>query len=324
MTKLLISITFIFVPAFFVAGQQQKSRVHTEYLKDTNRTTVAANTLYVFNSPEQFVQLQLRGLIWGKEPLFPAEQLRLEFYSFSQSAIFKKEEDREIEITIDDHKLKLSKAEYQKVGADKARQMLPKSAIVNGNVVMETLFFKVTPEVIGDWIEAKNIEFRLGAINFVLNDNHKSIVREFGTYVLPSADVTPQPGTGVESVVPVLPAELTNASLPTTLNWLRDKLTTSAVTANWGRINHFEAIQFSNCKIEYRIINESVGWGTRIDLSKVNPNSIKAVSYEDRAYVYFRTEGGGFATSITLASAKSAPTITAALKQAVTLCQTTP
>ena len=39
--------------------------VRTEYMKDSKQTAVETNLLYLLNTPEQFVEMQLRGLYKG-------------------------------------------------------------------------------------------------------------------------------------------------------------------------------------------------------------------------------------------------------------------
>jgi hypothetical protein len=67
---LLILLLTALLPTF---AQQPNPRVQTEYVKDKNKTMIAADILYVSNTASQFVQLQLRALTWGKKPLLPAE-----------------------------------------------------------------------------------------------------------------------------------------------------------------------------------------------------------------------------------------------------------
>jgi hypothetical protein len=326
-TKLLLAPTLIIISAFTAIAQQPKPRVHTQYRPDDNLTMFAANTLYVANSPAQFVQLQLRGYTWGKRPVFPADSVLLEFYSFSSTPLFRKIESRVIEVITEEETTKLSRLEYQTPSSETARTSLPKSSQLNGKIVLEVLIARVPPEFVQGLIDANRVEFQLGETKFVLNDDHKGILREFGGYALPPDDVAPQPGDGISFIQPVLPKDLENAPLASVLKFLRDGLQQAAlVKARFGRVNRFDPGEFSTCKIRYRLMRmdgpvPDFGLETRLDLAGVNPDLVKAVAFNDRAYLYFRTKIGYRFQSIELSSAKHAAELTAALKKAVTLCQ---
>jgi hypothetical protein len=330
-------------------GQGQRARVRAEYDQERGHTHVAANVLYLLNTPEQFVELQLRGQYWGKRLLFTADEVSLEFYSFSAAAKYRDEKSRRLVAVLDGKEFDLGPATYKTISADKAGELLPKNARLSGKPLLEVLIAKVEPAHASALADARRVEFRLSDLRLALDDEHMSILREFNSFVNLAPGAAIPSGEGVEALMAELPPALKDAQINTTLKWLEESLFKHAVFSRNGYAWRLVPTHFSDCKIAYRIAQKralgAVGPPSvtvfSVDLADLDAESVRAVSYDGMTYVYLRTRGGeqkirsawptdadhGFtraSTTITLDDAKAAPGITAALAQAVRLCQAKP
>src|SRR5689334_3645286 len=79
----------------------QTSGVHSEYMKDSKSTKVETSSLYVYNTPEQFVELLFRSWYKGEKLTTPPTKIDLEIFSFSKNPIYSKEKDRPLVVIID-------------------------------------------------------------------------------------------------------------------------------------------------------------------------------------------------------------------------------
>jgi hypothetical protein len=352
MKKFCCCLSLLLCAALAAGAQGPKPRVQSQYEKGDNRTEVAANVLYMLNTPEQFVQLQLRGRYWGRRLLLPAEVVTLEFYSFSNEPKYRSERDRRLVAVADGRQIDLGQPVYKSAGADTAAQLLPKVARVGGKLVMESVVAFVEPEQVALLAAARAVELRLGALALPMDDVHRAIFREFVSHVIPSEGSVPEPGSGVEVVEAQLPPELKDAALNDTMRWLQSQLDKNGTTSREGRMTRLVPVSFSGCRIKYKFFLQPArlpSWDNskfppvsteyRVDLADLSPDSVRAVTYEGSAYVYFRTrsgerkiwqgwdslsdELGGFysGATLTLNKSKAVPGITAALARAVKLCQ---
>lgn len=320
----------------------QTPHLKTAYDKESNRTQVLANTLYLVNTPEQFIQLQLGGVIWGRQPLFPAEEVVLEFYSFGSTAKYKDLKSRRLTVVLDGKELQLGTLEYQSMSGEKAGKALPTVAKVGGKLNLERLTIHLAAEQIGLLGRGTRVELRIADTAIPMDDVHMGILREFASYVMPPADVMPAPGSGVEAIEPVLPQELTGAQLEPTLKWLRPRLEEFGSGPTWLGISRLMTKSFSGCTISYKIIPAGGSpWihEYAINLSDLDLNSIRAIKYQEFSFLYFSIRPGlaplnryfgmsstpiqQLGTSLTL-NPKGAPTVTAAFAQAARLCQPKP
>jgi hypothetical protein len=84
-----------------VTASAQDTGVHTEYMKDYKTTRVETSMLYVYNTPDQFVQLTLRSWYKGEKLTSSPAKVDLEVFSFSKNPLYKKDKDRALVIVAD-------------------------------------------------------------------------------------------------------------------------------------------------------------------------------------------------------------------------------
>src|SRR2546429_8143176 len=83
----------IFFPGLIMLGaisasNAQSSGIHTEYMKNNKTTCVETNTLYVYNTPDQFVELTLRSWYKGEKLTTAPTKVDLEIFSFSKNPLY--------------------------------------------------------------------------------------------------------------------------------------------------------------------------------------------------------------------------------------------
>lgn len=185
----------------------QTSGVRTEYMKDDKTTRVETNLLYVVNTPEQFVELQLRSWYKGEKLTSGATKVEIAFYSFSKSQLYKKDKDRVVVILGDGVETKVGtltntafKGETENgidtffaVGGNENLGMqvpVPQSAQIKAGgsmtgVNMEMMDITIKPEMFLKLVRSSDFELRVGGIPIVLNDRHREILRNFTEQISP-------------------------------------------------------------------------------------------------------------------------------------------
>lgn len=356
MKKFRCALPLIFAALLAPHADGQKPRVEEKYDRASDTTELAAHVLYLLNTPEQFVQLQMRGKHRGRRQLLPAYALELEFYSFAAKKKFSDPRvTRGLVGVADGRPIKFEWWAYDTAGGDKARQFLPRAASVGGKPVLEYLSFAVEAEQLAQLAAAREAELRLGPTRFPLDDTHKAIMREFVARITPPEDAAPEPGGGAEFVVAQLPQGLEGAPLDATIKWLLDKIHKHGTSYGLERSRIIRQVESSGCQISYRAtslwspnmswssaltVSPSAGVDYRVNFGDLNAASVRAVVYKDTAYLHFATRGGEpkierrfpdedertlkSSAIIGLNRSKDLPGIVAALARAISLCQPNP
>jgi hypothetical protein len=208
-TGLLIqTILFILIGATQLYAQG--TGVRTEYLKDDKSTKVETNMLYLGNTTDQFVGLQLTGRYKG-EKLTSAPKIEVTIYSFSKDPIFKKDKDRILVIIADGTEMNLGtmtaatfKGEtkngadtYFAVGGNPNVGMqvpLPQGAAIRlggsmTGMTMELLTLQLRPDQFLKLGTATNIRFKVGSTILTPTNRHVEVIHNF------AQQLTPQQGT---------------------------------------------------------------------------------------------------------------------------------
>ena len=93
----LVGVIFFLIVFGALELSAQGTGVKSEYLKDGNITKVETNMLYVGNTADQFVGIQLTGTYKG-EKLESPPKIEITVFSFSKEPIYKKDKDRVVVI----------------------------------------------------------------------------------------------------------------------------------------------------------------------------------------------------------------------------------
>jgi hypothetical protein len=334
-----LALSLILAASLAPHARGQKPRVQKQYDKTANATEVAANVLYLLNTPEHFIQLQVRGRHWGSQPILPAGGVYFEFYSFAAEKKYRAEGDRRLSGVAGGRPLKFWWWDYGSAEGDKALQFLPRSARVSGKLVMEFLQFHVEPEQVALLAGSRDAELRLGPTRLALDDTHKSIMREFISHVTPAEGVAPESGGAVEITGEQLPPELAGATADATVKWLLNKIYKHGTSYEAERSRILHPAESSGCRISYRertLVGRGVAWMTgpsvapsggmeyRVNLGDLSADSVRAVVSKEHAYLVLVTRGGEPNAVIRLNKSKELPGIVAALARAISLCQPNP
>lgn len=198
----------LFLPLFLVLAtcltcMAQNSGIHTEYMKDNKTTRVETSMLYVYNTPDQFVQLMLRSWYKGEKLTSPPTKVDIEIFSFSKTQIYKNDKDRSLVIIADGQEAVIGnlknlvmKAET-KNGVDSffagnpnvgIQVPVPQSAQIKagGNLNGVTLEWMSTSMKADQFLKlakAAKLEFRVGNTSLPLNDRHLEIVHNFANQI---------------------------------------------------------------------------------------------------------------------------------------------
>lgn len=353
MKKFRLALSLIFAASLAPPAQGQKPRVQKQYDKAENSTEVTANVLYLLNTPEHFIQLQVRGRHWGSQPILPAGGVYFEFYSFAAEKKYRAAGDRQLSGVADGRPLKFWRWDYGTAEGGEALRYLPRAARVSGKLVMEFLNFYVEPEQVSQLAAARDAELLLGPTRLPLDDTHKSIMREFVSHVTPAEGGAPE--AGMEIVDSQLPPELEGATADATVKWVLNKIHKHGTHHEAERSRTLHPVESSGCRISYRqrtlvgrdlsrmtgpSVAPSGGTEYRLNLGDLSADSVRAVASKETAYLIFATRGGepkierrfpdeeGITLKsgavIRLKRSKDLPGIVAALARAISLCQPNP
>jgi hypothetical protein len=359
--------------------QSPSSHITTEYLKDSKETRVSTNMLYVVNTPEQFLQLQLSAWYPKQQLVQPAKRISLDIFSYSRAPLYLREADWQVAVVADGETLELGRLAHTALRGEmqngKETFYAGKQAVVGmqvplpqraqlrtttpiGEMTMEWLQLMIKPEQFARLAQAQQVELRFGSTRVVLNDVHKSIIREF------TAAVTPVGASLADATPPAAaPSEFANSSLPDVLSYLKKEMGRNGASNVHGL---FEPIAFSSCQIRYQVSPlitpaPPPGLGAipndpsyryipptdefYVNLADLSPDSVKVDADEKSAYISFETLNGQKKIrharkdnstgrvitsyndvmeaygSFSLRATKTAPQIGRALVQAIKLCQ---
>lgn len=195
----------LLILATYAICNGQESGIHTEYMKDNKTTRVETNVLYVYNTPEQFVELVLRSWYKGEKLTSPPTKVDVEVFSFAKSPLYKKDKDRSLVIVADGQEYPVGnltntvmKGETKNgvdsffaVGGNPNVGMqvpVPQSAQIRtgGNlngVTMEWMGISMKPDQFLKIAKAAKLEFRIGGTSLPLNDRHVEIIHNFANQI---------------------------------------------------------------------------------------------------------------------------------------------
>lgn len=203
-TPMALALTLL----FFCVGFSQSSKVRSSYMKDVKRTKVETFLLYVMNTPDQFVELQLHAVYKGEKPVKPAEQLGLTIFSLAKKAQFRGD-TQELFATTGGDRWRVGTGTRTGFKGDTNKGVesflsenrpdmgmqvpFPQSAAVRNaggdvnGLTMEWVEINIKPEQLSKLAAASEVRFQLGSTTFALNEEHLQILRDF------VSQLTPQP-----------------------------------------------------------------------------------------------------------------------------------
>ena len=205
MNKLHVLALNLLVLTTYVTANPQGSGVHTEYMKDNKTTRVETNTLYVYNTPDQFVELTLRSWYKGEKLTAPPSKVDVEVFSFSKNPLYKKDKDRAFVIVADGQESPLGNLSNMvmkgesKNGVDNffavggnpnvgIQVAVPQSAQIKAGgdltgITMEWMSLTMKPDQFLKLAKAAKLEFRIGTTSLPLNDRHVEIIHNFANQI---------------------------------------------------------------------------------------------------------------------------------------------
>jgi hypothetical protein len=205
MNKVHVFLLSLLLLATCVTGNAQDSGIYTEYMKDNKTTRVETNMLYVYNTPDQFVELMLRSWYKGEKLTSAPTKVDLEVFSFSKNSLYKETKDRALVIVADGQEFPIGKLRntvmkgetkngvdsFFAVGGNPNLGMqvpVPQSAQIKagGNVngiTMEWMGLSMKPDQFLKLAKAAKLEFRIGTTSLPLTDRHVEIIHNFANQI---------------------------------------------------------------------------------------------------------------------------------------------
>ena len=200
----LVGLIFFLIVFGALDLSAQGTGVKSEYLKDGNITKVETNMLYVGNTADQFVGIQLTGTYKG-EKLESPPKIEITVFSFSKEPIYKKDKDRVVVIiangtetnvgtltnTIFKGETKNGVDTYFAVGGDPNIGMqvpLPQGAVIRAGgtmngMTMELLTLQLKPEQFLKMATSPSIRFKIGSTILTPTNRHIDVIRNFAEQV---------------------------------------------------------------------------------------------------------------------------------------------
>jgi hypothetical protein len=204
MSKVHVVVLNLLLLATCVNGNAQDT-VHTEYMKKNKTTRVETSMLYVYNTPDQFVELILRGWYKGEKLTSPPTKVDLEVLSFSKKPLYKKDKDRAFVIVADGQESPMGnltntemKGETNKgvdsffvVGGNPnlgVQVDVPPSAQIKAGgtlngITMEWMNLSLKPDQFLKLAKAAKLEFRIGTTSLPLTNKHVEIIHNFANQI---------------------------------------------------------------------------------------------------------------------------------------------
>ena len=198
--QILVLSLLMLVSTCLVGGQTPG--IHIEYMKDNKSTRVETNLLYVYNTPDQFVELMLRSGYKAEKLVKPPSGVSLEIFSLSKTPLYRKDRDRSVVAIADGTELAIGSLKNfvlsgeTKQGVDAfyavdgnpnvgMNVQVPASAKIksSGNGVnglsLEWMSLDMKSEQFLTIAKAKTLGFRLGNSSFTFSDGQMNIIRAF-------------------------------------------------------------------------------------------------------------------------------------------------
>ena len=371
-------LALLAVPALYA----QESHVQRRYVKDTKLTVVTSDALYVINMPTQFMALQLRGRYpdQNQPPKQMPDKISLEFSSYTAQPLYRNDESHRLAVKADEEVLDFGLMSYvalqengkdtyarDKTSALALRAPIPPDALVRTThpgkgLTLETMSATNVPlSQITKMANAHQVLMKIGDTVFALTATQMSILREFASSITPanveSLAAARTPTDAATAVPSSVPSDSNNASLDATLRWLKKELPQNSSLKGAGVPARFEAVDFSGCKIKYRMYpalptvpggNSRLTYGIneyQLNLADLNPESVRDDDLKDFSIIFFETrdhepkikqvvrandeghagrpldEKQNSSGSFTLRDAEAASQIRVAFVHAIKLCQ---
>ena len=197
----------ILITGMFYVGNAQNSGVHAEYLKDSKQTKVETSTLYIYNTPEQFVELALRAWYKGEKLTAPPTKVDVEIFSFSKNPLYPKEKDRPLVVVADGSPLPMGSLtntvmmgetkngtdSFYAVGAKSGigvQVPVPASAQIKAGgslngITMEWMSLSMKPDQFLKFSKGAKLELQIGHTSIKLNDRQTEIIHNFASQITP-------------------------------------------------------------------------------------------------------------------------------------------
>lgn len=205
MNKVHILFLTLLLLATCVTANAQDTGVHTEYMKDNKTTRVETSMLYVYNTPDQFVELIFRSWYKGEKLTSAPTNVDVDVFSFSKNPLYKKDKDRPLVAVADGQESQIGKLRYMLMKGETRKGVdsfyvvegnsnlgmqvpVPPSALIKaaGNVdgiMMEWMGVSMKPDQFLKLAKATKLEFRLGATSLPLTDKHLEIIHNFANKI---------------------------------------------------------------------------------------------------------------------------------------------
>jgi hypothetical protein len=205
MNKVHVLFLKLLLLATCVTGNAQETGIHTEYIKNTKTTRVETSMLYVYNTPDQFVELRLFSWYKGEKLTSAPTKVALEVLSFSKNPLYKKDKDRALVIVADGQESPIGNLTSMimkgetKNGVDSffavngnpnlgIQVAVPQSAQIKagGNmngITMEWMNLSMKPDQFLKLAKAAKLEFRIGTTSLPLTDRQLEIIHNFANKI---------------------------------------------------------------------------------------------------------------------------------------------
>lgn len=287
-------------------ARAQETHVRRRYSNETRTTLVAADTLYVADTPAQFMALRL-SCVYPNEgpPSAPPEHISLHLYSYAHAPLYRKDAAHRLTVEADGEALDFGLTGYALAGGDgeetygiekssgDVRTLLPPNARVRSanrdkSLVLEFMSGAgVTLEHLTKMSEARKLTLRIGGTSFTLTPEQHAVLREFTSAVTPAGGAA-RAAAPVNADIPGdVPSGANNATLDATLRWLKKELASEGRTT-FGEVSESVELEaLGGCQVRYRVASAGASSTSKVlptatdfkfDLADLNPQSVHLLS----------------------------------------------
>jgi hypothetical protein len=194
-----------FLSVFFILMLHacvQAQTVRTGYDKDSKKTTIETNMLYLLNAPEQFVEVQFTTSFKGEKMVKLPDRITVTVWSVSKKSLYRT--GAQLSAIADGERLKLGindpavmtgetkngEDSFYNEGGLGLQVPTPASAKVRNaqgvnGLALEMFVFTIKPDQLDRIGEAKQLEFRLGDTALPVTEGQMNILRDFASRLKP-------------------------------------------------------------------------------------------------------------------------------------------
>jgi hypothetical protein len=299
----------------------QESHVQRRYVKSTNLTLVTSDSLYVINMPTQFMQLQLTGRYPNQgPPTQMPDKITLLFNSYTTAPLYQQDEAHRLVVKADAEVLDLGLMSYSALRengkdnymADQKSRLgisspIPPDALVrtankDKALTLESMSVSDVPlSQLTKLAQSSQVLMKIGDTVFALTATQMSILREFAASITPAGGVIPtELKTSSPKIPSDVPSDTNNASLDTTLKWLKKELPRNAAKEGIGVKGKIEVMDFNSCQLTYRFVplfktspvSSSLVYTIieyQFNLADINPETVRASDLKGFSMLSFDT-----------------------------------